>query len=116
MTILATAMGCTFLIVLASVGFGLHKSILKDMMEIRLVTQIDVHGRSNEDGNYLPITDQDITYFESIDQCESSDTQTSATPNTDFHRLMNIRLIRNIRCSFSIGNQSRAGVFGRTSS
>ncbi len=71
MTILATAMGCTFLIVLASVGFGLHKSILKDMMETRLVTQIDVSGRSNEDGNYFPITDLDIAEFESIDQVKA---------------------------------------------
>lgn len=71
MTILATAIGCTFLIVLASVGFGLHKSIIQDMMEQRLVTQIDVHGRTDKDEAFHPITDKDIEYLESIEKVKA---------------------------------------------
>ncbi|CAM3884072.1 ABC transporter permease [Lederbergia lenta] len=68
MTILATAIGCTFLIVLASVGFGLHKTIIQDRMEDQLVTEIDIHGKTDEDANYQSITDADIKHFESIDK------------------------------------------------
>ena len=66
MTILATAMGCAFLIVLASVGFGLHKSVIKDMTEQQIVTEIQVHGKKTEDGNYQAITKKDIAYFEKL--------------------------------------------------
>ncbi len=66
MTILATAMGCAFLIVLASVGFGLQKSVVKEMMEQRIVTQIDVHAKNLKDGNVRPISDKDIPTLEKI--------------------------------------------------
>lgn len=67
MTILATAIGCTFLIVLASVGFGLHKSIIQDLMENRLVTEMDVHGKEDDAGNVDRINDRHIEYFEALD-------------------------------------------------
>ncbi|MCM3708833.1 MULTISPECIES: ABC transporter permease [Cytobacillus] len=66
MTILATAIGCTFLIVLASVGFGLHKSIIQDVMEDSLVTEIQVHGKEEGEGNYQGVQDKDIQYFKEI--------------------------------------------------
>jgi acetoin utilization transport system permease protein len=66
MTILATAMGCAFLIVLASVGFGLQKSIVEQITEQRIVTQIDVHGILDEKKNFHPITNKDIKKFEKI--------------------------------------------------
>lgn len=66
MTILATAIGCTFLIVLASVGFGLHKSIIQDVMEDSLVTEIQVHGKEEGEGNYQGIQYKDIQYFKEI--------------------------------------------------
>ncbi|QJD87010.1 ABC transporter permease [Cohnella herbarum] len=50
MTVLATAMGCSFLIVLASVGFGLQKSIVDKAVGDRMVTAIEIYGMesSNE--------------------------------------------------------------------
>ncbi|WHY62580.1 ABC transporter permease [Cytobacillus firmus] len=66
MTILATAIGCTFLIVLASVGFGLHKSIIQDVMEDSLVTEIQVHGKEMGEGNFQGIKDEDIKHFQEI--------------------------------------------------
>ncbi|QOR67805.1 ABC transporter permease [Cytobacillus suaedae] len=71
MTILATAMGCTFLIVLASVGFGLHKSIVKDVTEQRMVTQIDIYGKEEPEKGYRQISDQDIDYFENIENVKA---------------------------------------------
>lgn len=44
MTILAATMGTAFLIVLASVGFGLHDTLRNEMLSNRLVTEIQVHG------------------------------------------------------------------------
>ncbi|GHH96840.1 ABC transporter permease [Neobacillus kokaensis] len=66
MTILATAMGCAFLIVLASVGFGLQKSVVKEMLEQRIVTQIDVHGKEVKDGGFRPINIKDIQVLEKV--------------------------------------------------
>lgn len=71
MTILATAMGCAFLIVLASVGFGLQKSLVKDMMEQRLVTAIDVFGKEETKGEYQQLTDKDVTSFEKMENVKA---------------------------------------------
>jgi acetoin utilization transport system permease protein len=64
MTILATAMGCAFLIVLASVGFGLHKSVIKQTTEQRAVTVIDIHGKEEAKGQFNSIRKKDIRFFE----------------------------------------------------
>lgn len=48
-TILAATMGCAFLIVLASVGFGLHKTLSDDILENRTVTKIEVPGKEESD-------------------------------------------------------------------
>ncbi|SHG54323.1 acetoin utilization transport system permease protein [Ornithinibacillus halophilus] len=67
MTVLATAMGCSFLIVLASVGYGLQESIVQDALEQQIVTQIDVYGHEDENGNYRPLTLDDIELFDSTE-------------------------------------------------
>lgn len=71
MTVLATAIGCAFLIVLASVGFGLHKSLVQDMMEDRLVTEIEVYAKEKEQGDSEQINDRHIDYFEAIEHVEA---------------------------------------------
>lgn len=71
MTILATAMSVTFLIVLASVGFGLHKSIVKETMERRIVTEIEVHGKKEEGGEYRQLTNKDVNAFEKIEDVKA---------------------------------------------
>ncbi|MGD7044874.1 ABC transporter permease [Jeotgalibacillus proteolyticus] len=63
MTVLATAMGCAFLIVLASVAFGLHDSIVSDTLEKRTINEIEVVGSEEGQG----ITDQDIAKFEELE-------------------------------------------------
>lgn len=48
MTVLAATMGCAFLIVLASVGFGLHQTINDEMLDNQLITEVQVYGREDE--------------------------------------------------------------------
>jgi acetoin utilization transport system permease protein len=68
MTILATAMGCAFLIVLASVGFGLQKSVVKEITEGGIVTQIDVYGQETGDENgYRSLEDKDVQAFKKLE-------------------------------------------------
>lgn len=71
MTILATAIGCAFLIVLASVGFGLHKSLVKDITERRVVTEIEVHGKEEGKGEFHPLTNKDIEYLEGVENVKA---------------------------------------------
>ncbi|MGV2938848.1 ABC transporter permease [Mesobacillus sp. LC4] len=66
MTILASAMSVAFLIVLASVGFGLHKSIVKETLERRIVTEIEVPGKEEPNNGFRQLTNEDISYFEDI--------------------------------------------------
>jgi len=67
MTVLATAMGCAFLIVLASVGFGLQQSIVDNIVGDRLVTGIDIYSKDpskfKEDTN---LYDADIKDLQAI--------------------------------------------------
>ena len=44
MTILATTIGCAFLIILASVGFGLQKTFEDELLSSDTVTQISLYG------------------------------------------------------------------------
>ncbi|MFD1850873.1 ABC transporter permease [Oceanobacillus bengalensis] len=71
MTILATAMGCAFLIVLASIGYGLQKSVVEDTLEQQIVTQIDVHGQEDDNGNYRSLTMEDVKYFEEMENVKA---------------------------------------------
>ena len=53
-TILAATMGCAFLIVLASVGFGLHQTITDDVLDNNMVTEIEIAGKSDGDTEISP--------------------------------------------------------------
>jgi acetoin utilization transport system permease protein len=66
MTVLAATIGCAFLIVLASIGFGIHKTAIKDITNGRLMTEIEVHGEK-------PFTRKDI---QKLDQLKNTKTVT----------------------------------------
>lgn len=53
-TILAATMGCAFLIVLASIGFGLHQTITDDVLDNNMVTEIEVAGKSDGETEVAP--------------------------------------------------------------
>ncbi|WP_077305220.1 ABC transporter permease [Terribacillus halophilus] len=65
MTILAAAMGSCFLIVLASVGFGLHDSIVKDQLESSVITKIDIYGKNEAD--QIGFTSENISELQEIE-------------------------------------------------
>ncbi|MCR2807637.1 ABC transporter permease [Paenibacillus soyae] len=66
MTVLATAMGCTFLIVLASVGFGLQQSMVDNIVGDRLVTAVDLYGKNPDQHKDTNIYDEDIQMFREL--------------------------------------------------
>ncbi|WP_261130643.1 ABC transporter permease [Bacillus sp. Marseille-Q3570] len=85
MTVLATAMGCAFLIVLASVGFGLQKSIVEEITQDRLMTEIQVHGKeTNGEEGINGITMEDINYFESVDHVKTVTRRQQVEQQGDF--------------------------------
>ncbi len=67
MTILASAMSVAFLIVLASVAFGLHDTVIKDTIESPDVTQIEVAGKDTGNGNAESLTNENIAEIEALD-------------------------------------------------
>ncbi|MED3725707.1 FtsX-like permease family protein [Priestia filamentosa] len=44
MTVLATAMSCAFLVVLASIGFGMQKTVTDEILSQQIVTKIPIYG------------------------------------------------------------------------
>lgn len=50
MTILAATMGTAFLIILASVGFGIQDTLKREILDNRLVTQVEVYGADLDTG------------------------------------------------------------------
>ncbi len=64
MTVLAATMGCAFLIVLASVGFGLQDSIRNEILSDEKVTKIQVYG----DGQF---TDEQIAEIKAFEHVET---------------------------------------------
>ena len=78
MTVLAATMGCAFLIVLASVGFGLHKSVEDDLLANENVTNISLF-----EGEQL--TEDDIAKIENIEHVRNvlDRTDVNATINSE---------------------------------
>ncbi|MEC3882799.1 ABC transporter permease [Halobacillus sp. HZG1] len=72
MTILATAIGCAFLIVLASVGFGAQRFIVNDLMQDRAITEVTVYGKQAADEGESPeITKEDLETFQSMENVKA---------------------------------------------
>ena len=59
MTVLAATMGTAFLIVLASVGFGLHETIRGEILSNRLVTQIEVFSSEMDEEKVAELKKRD---------------------------------------------------------
>lgn len=76
MTVLATAMGCAFLIMIASVGFGLQKSIVDEYTQDRAVTEIQVHSKMGENGSYVAVSKDDVAFLSSIKHVKAITTKT----------------------------------------
>lgn len=49
MTVLAATMGCAFLIVLASIGFGIQDTMRKEILEDQAITEVEVYTNGGEE-------------------------------------------------------------------
>ncbi|WP_274308913.1 ABC transporter permease [Solibacillus daqui] len=65
MTVLAATMGCAFLIVLASVGFGLQASIEKDILSNDSVTKIEVQSSQSQ------FTEEEIAEIQAVEHVQT---------------------------------------------
>lgn len=65
MTVLATAIGCAFLIVLASVGYGIQETIISDITEGRVLNEIAVRGKRGN-GRFQSISKADLEFMASL--------------------------------------------------
>ncbi|ALS26537.1 ABC transporter permease [Paenibacillus sp. 32O-W] len=70
MTVLATAIGCAFLIMIASVAFGLQKSFVDELLRDRLLTEIDLYN-SMKDGEPSPITAEDVRRISAMERVKA---------------------------------------------
>ena len=59
MTVLAATMGTAFLIVLASVGFGIHETIREEILSNRMVTEIQVFSSEMDEEKVEELKKQD---------------------------------------------------------
>lgn len=60
MTILAAMIGCSFLIVLASIGFGIQETLRNDILSQEEVTRIELYGDET-------LSEKDQEYIESVE-------------------------------------------------
>ncbi len=60
MTVLAAMIGCAFLIVLASIGFGIQHTLKSELLNDDAITQIELWGDET-------LAEEDVAYIEGID-------------------------------------------------
>ena len=108
MTVLAATMGCAFLIVLASVGFGLHKTIEDDILSDENVTRIELMSGTE-------LMQEDIEKIEAIDNVRNVRTIThvQATAHTTFEdrESDNILQLTNFKKYKEVNDQLTEGKF-----
>lgn len=77
MTVLAATMGCAFLIVLASIGFGIQDTMRNEILQDQAITEVEVYPNENEELNLQEI--KSVPYVGAIVQ------RTSLEVMTTFH-------------------------------
>jgi acetoin utilization transport system permease protein len=75
MTVLAATMGCAFLIVLASIGFGIQDTMREEILQDQAITEVEVYPNENEELNLEEI--KTVPYVGAIVQRTSMDIMTS---------------------------------------
>ncbi|MEV5029951.1 ABC transporter permease [Paenibacillus sp. LPE1-1-1.1] len=88
MTVLATAMGCCFLVVLSSIGFGFQKSITEQITSNGKVTEVSIYGKTVASGDENSVdslySQDEIDYFQSIPHVEAVVRQNMVNLNTQY--------------------------------
>ncbi len=88
MTILAATMGTAFLIVLASVGFGIHETVRGEVLSNRLVTEIQVHTSDMDEAKVEELKKQDHVKAVVFRQYLGTSQQSSLGEFTGDHELV----------------------------
>lgn len=82
MTVLATAMGCSFLIMIASVAFGLQKSIVSKMLEDQSLTEIQIHSKKNGE-SYEAVKPSEVEALKKLEHVKAVTAQRMAHGESD---------------------------------
>ena len=77
MTILAATMGCAFLIVLASIGFGVQETMRNEILQDQAITEVEVYPKNGEELN--------IEEIKSVSNIGAIVQRTSMDVNSIFH-------------------------------
>lgn len=75
MTVLAATMGCAFLIVLASIGFGIQDTMRNEILQDQAITEVEVYPNENEELNLQEI--KSVPYVGAIVQRTSMEVMTT---------------------------------------
>ncbi|UZJ79964.1 ABC transporter permease [Fictibacillus sp. KU28468] len=78
MTVLAATIGCAFLIVLASIGFGIHRTAIKDITNGRLMTEIELHGEK-------PFTIKEVNQLDKLKNTKTVTRKQRVENNLAYH-------------------------------
>ena len=75
MTVLAATMGCAFLIVLASIGFGIQDTMRTEILQDQAITEVEVYPNENEELDLKEI--KTVPYVGAIVQRTSMEVMTT---------------------------------------
>ena len=84
MTVLATAMGCSFLIMIASVAFGLQKSIVSKILGDQTLTQIQIHSKKAGTA-YEPLKPADVEALKKLSHVNAVTAQRMTQGESDIN-------------------------------
>ncbi|CAH1210803.1 ABC transporter permease YtrF [Paenibacillus plantiphilus] len=107
MTILATAMGCSFLIMIASVAFGLQQSLIDDLLQDRNITEIQVHALKNGD-TYDNLKQADIDAIQNIEHIKAMSVQRMSQGTTSLGEYQSLNNTQAIVSNFQ--QEMKAGL------
>lgn len=107
MTVLATAMGCSFLIMIASVAFGLQQSLIDDLLQDRNITEIQVHALKNGD-TYDNLKQADIDAIQNIEHVKAMSVQRMSQGTTSLGEYQSLNNTQAIVSNFQ--QEMKAGL------
>ena len=110
MTVLATAMGCTFLMMIASVAFGLQRSLVDEMLQGQTLTEIQIHGKLNGD-SHIAIQQADVDRFNKLEHVKTVTAQrfTQGTATLDGYSINPTGIVTNFEAETKAGMKLSEG-------
>ncbi|MBW7476776.1 FtsX-like permease family protein [Paenibacillus oenotherae] len=107
MTVLATAMGCSFLIMIASVAFGLQQSLINDLLQDRSITEIQVHALKKGE-SYENLQQSDLDALKNVEHVKAMSVQRIAQGETSIGDYVSMNGTRAVVSNFE--QEMKAGL------